>query len=266
MDAEILLCDAGNSALKLAFADKEGIGAAYCLPLGQAMGADSLGLALFQLLLASGRAPWELKACVACSVLPGFSAMLKGACRRFLACEALLASEDLPIPLNNRYHNPAEAGVDRLVAAFAARRAFPEAMGIVLADFGSVATFDCIENDDWLGGLLFPGLAAALEAISHAAPALPKIGMTVIGEALAANDCVPCRDTRSAMRAGVLHGYAALAQGLCGRLAKTLPEPVKLVATGGASRAFANLGLFDAIMPDLVLEGLAALYYESLSG
>ena len=127
-----------------------------------------------------------------------------------------------------------------------------------MADFGSVATFDCVKNDQWLGGLLFPGPAAALEAMHLAAPRLPNpapdfdSALPLVG-----------RSTRQAMLGGVLHGYAALASGLCEQMAKSLPGPVKIVATGGFSGFLTRIvPNFDAVLPNLVLEGLAALYYE----
>lgn len=264
MDSVILLCDAGNTSLKLAFASSADFSDPYRLPSSMAMSADSLGLMLIQLVRAAGYETGSIHACAACSVLPGFEEVFRQAVCRYLGCPVFFAPQDLPVPLLNQYRNPAEAGADRLVAAFAARRRFSQACGIVLADFGSIATFDCIKRNAWLGGLLFPGPAAAMAAMHQAAPGLPEN----VGDWFTdAGACEPQKDTRSAMREGVFHGYAALAEGLCARLAESLPEPVLKIATGGfAGRLPFRKRIFDEVLPDLVLEGLAGLYYEKTHG
>lgn len=264
MDAEILLCDAGNTSLKLAFANRSGILDIYRLPAALAMSADSLGLMLRQLVSSAGLEMGSIKACVVCSVLPGLEGTFRGAGSRYFKCPVFFAPQDLQIPLLNRYSNPAEAGVDRLVAAYAARRHFLKAKSIVLADFGTIATFDCIKNNEWLGGLLFPGPVAAMAAMNQAAPALPKNFMSSF---LDGGACEPQKDTRSAMREGIFHGFTALAEGLCLHLSESLPKPVLKIATGGFAMALAaRKQIFDEVLPNLVLDGLAALYYEKTHG
>lgn len=261
-DAEILLLDAGNSFLKLAFANCSGISGIMTLPSSIAGSADCLGITLLQLMCAKGVDPQKLRACVACSVVPRISKILRGALESYICCPLLMAPDDLAVPLENMYDKPQEAGIDRLVAAWGARTRYRRAKAIVLADFGSVATFDCIDGTKWLGGLLFPGPLAALSGMLNIAPALPHIRLDSKA-ATEMPDCAPRKDTRSAMRSGILHGFGALAEGLCKKLAENLPKPRVILATGGFAEEISHLTtIFDGIIPNLVLEGLASLYYE----
>ncbi len=54
-----------------------------------------------------------------------------------------------------------------------------------------------------------------------------------------------------------------MTEGLCARLAKTLPDPVGIVATGGFAESLARVTqCFTMVRPDLLLEGLRLLYKE----
>lgn len=249
----LLLCDIGNTAIKLGIAERGSLKGAYALPSRPAPTADSLGLQLAALAAHAGADAVEL--CAAVSVAPGLDRVLADAARRYLGCGALFAQRDLPIPLANRCRRPELTGADRLVAAWAARLAFPEAAGLVVADFGTAVTFDCVAGDVFLGGLIFPGPAIALECLAARTAKLPLLELDA-----AIGPLAPGRDTAEAIQLGIGHGYAAAAQGLCQGLRRQLPEPVEIVATGGLAEAMGALApVFDAVLPNLVLDGLLAL-------
>ena len=259
MQADLLLFEVGNTSIKVGMADESHVLAAYTLPATGAHTADSLGLTLASLLGHAGVAPVGLRACVACSVVPSMDPVLAGAVARFVGCPLLRAVDDLPVPLDTRYERPAEVGADRLVAAYAARRRFPDAASLVVADFGTALTLDCVSGDAYLGGLIFPGPATAMAALASHAAKLPPVSMDVT-----AQEPTPGRDTVTSIRHGLYFGYVSISEGLCGRLARQMPGPVTTVATGGFAAAIAQASpVFDAVLPRLLLEGLRRLYYEN---
>ncbi|MBD5417015.1 MAG: type III pantothenate kinase [Desulfovibrio sp.] len=258
MQAELLLFDVGNTSIKVGMADESHVLAAYTLPAATGQTADSLGLTLLSLLGHAGVAPASLKACVASSVVPPLDPLLAEAVARFVGRPLLRAVDDLPVPLENRYERPAEVGADRLVAAYAARRQFPEAASLVVADFGTALTLDCVSGEAYLGGLIFPGPATAMAALSSHAAKLPPVSMDVSAE-----EPTPGRDTVTSIRHGLFFGYVSISEGLTGRLGRQMPGPVTTVATGGFAAAIAQASpVFDAVLPQLLLEGLRRLYYE----
>ena len=258
MQAKLLLFDVGNTSIKVGMADKSHVLAAYTLPATGAHTADSLGLLLASLLGHAGVDAGALCACVASSVVPSMDPVLAGAVARYVGCPLLRAVEDVPVPLDNRYERPAEVGADRLVAAYAARRAFPEAASLVVADFGTALTLDCVSGAAYLGGLIFPGPGTALDALASHAAKLPQVSMDVT-----AREPAPGRDTVTSIRHGLFFGYVSISEGLCGRLGRQLPAPVRTVATGGFAQAIARASaVFDAVVPELLLEGLRRLYVE----
>lgn len=258
MQAELLLFDVGNTSIKVGMADRNHVLTSYTLPANVAQTADSLGLILLSILGHAGVEAGGLSACVASSVVPGIDPLLREAVARFVGCPLLRAVDDLPVPLENRYERPAEVGADRLVAAYAARRQFPDAASLVVADFGTALTLDCVSGEAYLGGLIFPGPGTALAALSSHAAKLPHVNMEV-----RAQEPTPGRDTVTSIQHGLFFGYVSISEGLCGRLRRQLAGPVRTLATGGFAASISRVStVFDAVMPALLLEGLRRLYFE----
>ena len=258
-----LILDVGNTSVKVGIADERSLKTSYALPTDSVQGGDLLGLRLDGLIKQAVRetGPLDIRCCLASSVVPGMDPLLKYACQRFLNVTVRFAHKDVPIPMENHYERPSEVGADRLVAAYAARNIFPDSPGIISIDFGTATTFDCVAHNAYMGGLICPGMLSALNALSQKTAQLPRIPLTVDNTELS-----PGRSTVTSMNQGFLFGFAAMSEGLCGRLADVLPKPCKVVATGGFAHAVAKVcKCFDAVCPDLILEGLRTLWLRELS-
>jgi hypothetical protein len=135
----------------------------------------------------------------------------------------------------------------------------------VVLDFGTATTVDAIAADGaFVGGAIAPGLELGLEALAERTARLPRVELRTPERAIG-------RDTVSAIQAGTILGYQALAAGLLARVRRELadasgiaPEGVRAILTGGlsAARWVDALEPVDAIDPDLTLKGLAILYAE----
>ncbi len=257
-----LLADIGNTSIKLAFGNEHGLGQAYSLPTRVQHTADSLGLSLLQILAAEGLSTDLLLGCAVCSVVPDVSSLFARACARYLRQPALHFPADLPPNLKNGYSQPHEVGADRLLAACAARTLFPGPASIISVDYGTATTFDCVVGDTYLGGLICPGLFSSRNALAANTAKLPRISLDV-----SCTEAVIGRDTETSMSHGFLFGFASLTEGLCRRLARQLPPPVFVVGTGGDALSLSKIcGAFDAVRPDLLLEGLLMLCLGSRDG
>lgn len=253
--AGLALFDLGNTALKIGLSLPGEDMRCYSLPSRESQTADSLGLALLAILDHAGMSGGDLEACVACSVVPALDPLLREAVGRYLGCPAYFACQDLPVPLENRYGRPAEVGADRLVGAYAARTIEPEAPAIVVVDFGTAVTFDCVQGMAFVGGLIFPGPATALGALFHNTARLPMVSLAVEPSAP-----IVCRDTATSIQHGLVFGYAAMVEGVCRRLKAQL-GPCRVLAAGGFAQEMARFtDVFDAVRPGLLLDGLRLLY------
>ncbi|MFV0421968.1 type III pantothenate kinase [Oleidesulfovibrio sp.] len=259
MATVFLLFDVGNTNVKIGIASEAGVHASYVLPTDRHQTSDSLGLRLVDVVRHAGYCERDVTAGVASSVVPSFNPILRQACERYFDRPLLLAPGDIEIPLENRYERPQEVGADRLVAAFAARRLWPEPRSIVSVDYGTATTFDCVQGEAYLGGLICPGVHSAAGALASGTARLPRISLDV-------QDDLPVvgRSTSMSLNHGFVFGFAAMTEGLCTRLAGVLEAPMQVVATGGFARSIARVSsCFDHVRPDLLLEGLKILYMES---
>ena len=222
---------------------------------------DQLELLLDGLLRLDGMALGDVDAIALASVVPGLTAALEAVAER--RDRPLIVAGPGTMPLAIRVDRPADVGADRLVNALAAARL--HGTPAVVVDFGTATTLDCVAADGaYVGGAIAPGLELGLEALAARTAKLPRIELRAPDRAIG-------RDTVSAMQAGTVFGYQALAAGLLERVRReladangVLPAEVKAILTGGLSAApwARALDGIDAIDPDLTLKGLAILHAE----
>jgi type III pantothenate kinase len=257
-----LFLDIGNTNTKIGIGDGEKTVASFVLPSDERRTADEFGLVLVALLRHQGLDPGDMEGGLACSVVPGVGKLAYDACRRFFGKKLLFAPEDVPIPLENRYALAHEVGADRLVGAYAARRLFPNACSLISVDYGTATTFDCVEDNAYLGGLICPGVLSSLSALTSRTAKLQSVSLEVEDAAPS-----PGISTATSLNHGFVFGFAAMTEGLCDRLAAGMRGPVGIVGTGGFAPAVAKVTRrFDAVLPDMLLEGLRLLYKERING
>ncbi len=253
----LILVDVGNTTMKIGIVH-DGLREVYSLQTNSGQTSDTLGLSLVELLRHAGCEKETFSACVVCSVVPAMDPLFRAAIARFVGCPIFFAPRDLPVPLENRYHRAEQVGADRLVAAYAAPVLHPETPALVVVDFGTAVTFDCVQDNSYLGGLIFPGPMTALNALAGATAKLPGVNL----------DCedlepTPGRDTSTSIRHGILFGFASLVDGLVAKLSAQLKGPVKVVGTGGFAQSIARIApSLHEVTPDLLLQGLKILYTQ----
>jgi len=189
---------------------------------------------------------------IICSVVPWATPRVSRALRAAGCRRVRVVGRHIRVPLKNRYHYPRQVGQDRLVGAYAAWKAYKRSC--IVADFGTAITIDVVtKTGAYLGGIIAPGLEISLEALATRTALLPKVQFREPPELLG-------RDTANSIRSGLLHGCAALTDGLVGRLKAAYAPQAVVVATGGASALIAkHARSIDRLRPHLVLEGLYML-------
>jgi type III pantothenate kinase len=69
------------------------------------------------------------------------------------------------------------------------------------------------------------------------------------------------------MQIGIYWGYVAMIEGLTARMKSELGRSATVVATGGLATLFdKHTKVFDAIEPDLTIQGLGLLYDTAVRG
>lgn len=261
----LLAIDVGNSNITVGWFRNGVLAGTRRAVTNSHASADELELLLDGLLRLDDVSIADISAIACASVVPAVTDQLEAVATRRERPLLLAGVGTVPLPV--RVDRPGEVGADRLVNALAAARL--HGAPAVVADFGTATTFDCVAADGaYVGGAIAPGLELGLEALAGHTAKLPRIE-------LRAPDRVIGRDTVSAMQAGTIFGYQALATGLLARVRRELAadsgvaiEDVRTILTGGLSAApwAAAIEGVDVIDPDLTLKGLGILHAEVSGG
>jgi len=164
-------------------------------------------------------------------------------------------------PMQLDVDEPHNVGADRALNAIGAHAKHQG--DLVVIDFGTATTFDVVSaTGAYAGGIIAPGINLSLDALVSAAAKLPRIAI----EAPSTNSVIG-RTTESQMIIGIYWGYVAMIEGLTERIKAELARPVTVVATGGLATLFdKHTDVFDAIEPDLTIQGLSLLYDIAVRG
>jgi type III pantothenate kinase len=249
----LLVVDVGNTQTHLGTYDGDVLVEHWRFATVRSSTADELGAALRNLLALRGMTFADLHASIVSSTVPQLRPEWQAMASRYLGHELLVVGPGLRTGMPIRYDNPREIGPDRLVNAVAG---YENAGGpCVIVDFGTAVTFDIVSADgEYLGGVIFPGIEISLDALSERAAALPTIDLveprTLIG-----------KSTVDAIRSGVLFGFAAMVDGIVGRLREQLGTELHTLATGGlAPLVVPYCDSIDGVDDQLTLTGLRLIW------
>ena len=253
----LLAIDAGNTNLVFALVDNGEIRARWRIATDPRRTADEYAVSLYQLLELESLSKRDVEAVIIGTVVPRALHNLEVLSLKYFGVEALVAGQGKaawPIPLD--VDEPHNVGADRALNAIAAHAKHKG--DLIVIDFGTATTFDVVDaSGAYKGGIIAPGINLSLDALVSAAAKLPRIAI----EAPTDNLSVIGRTTSGQMGIGIYWGYVAMIEGLVDRMKGELDRPVTVVATGGLADLFdEHTQVFDAIEPDLTIQGLSLLY------
>lgn len=252
----LLVIDAGNTNIKFALVDKGEIKRGWRIATDARRTADEYAVWLFQLLAIEGYSREDVDAVIIATVVPRATYNLTVLATKYFKVEPVIAGKppaDWGIALDVK--EPHAVGADRAVNAIAAHSL--HAGDLIVISFGTATTFDWVgATGAYKGGIIAPGINLSLDALVAAAAKLPRIAIEA-----PESDSVIGRRTEEQMQIGVFWGYVAMIEGLVHRLRNQIGRPTRIIATGGLAVLFdQHTDLFDMIVPDLTIEGLAMMY------
>ena len=143
--------------------------------------------------------------------------------------------------------NKKEIGSDRLANAISV---MSKNKNFIVVDFGTATTFDVIKKNNYLGGVIAPGVTLSLDNLIKKASLIPNIKLhkskSIIG-----------KNTEQAVLSGFFWGYNGLINGIISKIKKKTNQKYKIVFTGGLAHLF-NKDIKDKVTIDknLTINGL----------
>lgn len=192
----------------------------------------------------------KFKFAIIVSVVPVLTSLFK----RILNAETFIIEND-DVPIENLYVKRDQTGIDRLLAAFAAKEKYGSPLLVI--DFGTATTFNAVDGKgSFIGGMIVPGMGVFQEYLSKRTAKLPLLhyepAKSVIG-----------RNTRENIQNGTYFGSKLMIEGIIGLLKARLGHrKTKVVATGGYAKLIAkHISGIDCVDEELVVKGavIAAL-------
>ena len=158
------------------------------------------------------------------------------------------------MPITLKLKNNSEIGADRIANGVRAYEIYKQA--VIVVDFGTATTFDIVNGKgEFIGGIIAPGLGTQLNSLGRATEKLPELKVAEIEHFI--GDC-----TTDAILSGVIRGTACMIDGMLENCISELNESPVIIGTGGLCNIIAKYMTkkFDAINPNLTLEGLRDLF------
>jgi len=252
----LLAIDVGNTNLVFALVERGEIKARWRIATDVRRTADQYSVWLHQLLELEGYSRDDVDGVIIGTVVPRALHNLEVLSEKYFRRKPLIGGQGTAAwPLQLDVDEPQNVGADRALNAIAAHAKYPGELLVI--DFGTATTFDVVgPSGAYMGGIIAPGINLSLDALVSAAAKLPRIAI----EAPETNSVIG-RTTQSQMLIGIYWGYVAMIEGLTERIKNEVGRPLTVVATGGLASLFdRHTKAFDAIEPDLTIQGLSLLY------
>jgi type III pantothenate kinase len=251
----MLFCiDIGNTNIVLGVTEGERILHHWRIRTEREATSDEMGIMMRNLFQMVGIGMEDIRHVIISCVVPPLLNTFEEFSRRYFKVKPMIVGPGLRTGMSIRYDNPKEVGADRIVNAVAAYEKYHSSL--VVVDFGTATTFDCISKEgDYLGGAIAPGVVISCEALFQKASKLPRV------EIFARPKSVIAKDTISSMNVGIIYGYAGLVDGIVNRVKKETGDELKVIATGGLAPLISDVSeTIEHVESFLTLEGLMIIF------
>jgi len=247
----ILCLDIGNSHIFGGVFEGQQLRLTFRKASKQGASSDEYGLFFRSVLRENGIDPKHITRIAMCSVVPEMVYAISASCRKYFDLAPFILQAGVRTGLKIGYQNPHEVGADRIANAIAAVHLFPR-QDLLIIDLGTATTLCAIgQGQLYKGGVILPGLRLSMQSLDSGTSKLGAVEIIRATQTLG-------RTTASSIQSGLYHGHHGALTEIIRRVVdeEYKGQQPRILATGGFASLYEDTGLFDIIVPDLVLQGL----------
>ena len=254
----ILTIDIGNASLVFCCVENGEKVCRFVMSADKNRTADECAAMMRLLAFHNGVELSAVAGTIIASVVPQLTGVTALAVERCTGQRPLIVGPGVKTGLNIRMDAPTELGGDLVAAAVAAVERYPRPC--ILIDMGTATAVGVIDGSGcYVGGLICPGVSLSQYSLARSASQLPDVSLDkpkrVIG-----------KNTRDSLQSGIIHGTAAMLDGVIDRVEEELgSRAAAVVATGiNAELILPCCKRQDLVRDDdLVMHGLWSIWRKN---
>lgn len=252
----ILTVDVGNSNIVIGGVQEQQIVFEARIRTDVTKTSDQYCVDLKILLDVYGVKAETIEGAIIASVVPQVLNSMQTAIKKLTGKTSLVVGPGLKTGLNILLENPSQTGADLVVGCVAALKEHKPPM--IIVDMGTATTMVVLDqNGALVGGCICPGVKISMDALTERTALLPGLQLDQPKKAIG-------RNTIDCMRSGIMMGTACMLDGMVERMEAELGQKTTVVATGGIAKFILPMCRTPIVYDkDLLIKGLAALYYEN---
>ena len=252
----ILTIDIGNS--NIVIGGFEGASLSFVIHISTETNrtSDEYASKILGILAVHGIENGNITGAIISSVVPPLNSVIKGAIKLIWGIDSLIVGPGIKTGINIHCDNPSSVGADLICACVAAHSIYGSPSLII--DMGTATKIMVVdEKGAFIGVAIMPGVMMGLNALSENTAQLPKVELEAPKKVLGKN-------TSDSMRSGVIHGNAAMIDGMIARIKDELHLDVPIYATGGIAHSIIPHCKSEITMDEhLILKGLNIIYNKN---